>query len=51
MNNYTACWSSRRRADDVLHPQIRAGSDVITMHYLPQGAALNALLRVCIDQL
>ncbi|MEU2420183.1 hypothetical protein ABZ619_03825 [Streptomyces sp. NPDC007851] len=61
VNNYT--WSRtdkkymtrlldfKTQADDVLHRQIRASADVITMHDLPQAAALNALLRVCIDQL
>ncbi|MGW2851494.1 hypothetical protein ACWDAZ_05465 [Streptomyces sp. NPDC001215] len=39
----------KTQADDVLHRQIRASADVITMHDLPQAAALNALLRVCID--
>ncbi|MET7933809.1 hypothetical protein [Streptomyces sp. NPDC005322] len=41
----------KTQADDVLHRQIRASADVITMHDLPQAAALNALLRVCIDNL
>ncbi|WP_406336085.1 hypothetical protein [Streptomyces sp. NBC_00203] len=41
----------KTQADDVLHRQIRESADVITMHDLPQAAALNALLRVCIDQL
>ncbi|WP_329167202.1 hypothetical protein OHB49_43980 (plasmid) [Streptomyces sp. NBC_01717] len=41
----------KTQADDVLHRQIRASADVITMHDLPQAAALNALLRVCIDEL
>ncbi|NUV64875.1 hypothetical protein [Streptomyces sp. CAI-85] len=61
VNNYT--WSRtdkkymtrlldfKTQADDVLHRQIRASADVISMHDLPQAAALNALLRVCIDQL
>jgi hypothetical protein len=61
VNNYT--WSRtdkkymtrlldfKTQADDVLHRQIRASPDVISMHDLPQAAALNALLRVCIDQL
>ncbi|MFD8469712.1 hypothetical protein ACFV10_31945 [Streptomyces cyaneofuscatus] len=61
VNNYTWTRTDRKymtrllefktQADDVLHRQIRASADVITMHDLPQAAALNALLRVCIDQL
>ncbi|MGW6962387.1 hypothetical protein [Streptomyces chartreusis] len=41
----------KTQADDVLHRQIRASADVITMYDLPQAAALNALLRVSIDSL
>ncbi|MFE4082876.1 hypothetical protein [Streptomyces sp. YIM B13502] len=41
----------KTQADDVLHRQIRVSADVITMYDLPQAAALNALLRVCIDNL
>ncbi|GAA3193464.1 hypothetical protein GCM10010451_49360 [Streptomyces virens] len=61
VNNYTWTRTDKKymtrllefktQADDVLHRQIRASADVITMHDLPQAAALNALLRVCIDQL
>jgi hypothetical protein len=39
------------QADDVLHRPIRQSANVITMHDLPQAAALNALLRECIDKL
>ncbi|MFE9880087.1 hypothetical protein [Streptomyces sp. NPDC005784] len=60
-NNYTWTRTDKKymarllefktQADDVLHRHIRESVDVITMHDLPQAAALNALLRVCIDNL
>ncbi|MCW5250106.1 hypothetical protein [Streptomyces sp. SHP 1-2] len=61
VNNYTWTRTDKKyvsrllefktQADDVLHRQIRESADVITMYDLPQAAALNALLRVCIDKL
>ncbi|MEV6051892.1 hypothetical protein [Streptomyces sp. NPDC052107] len=41
----------KNQADDVMHRQIRTSRGVITMHDVPLRAYINALLRVCIDQL
>ncbi|MFI1092888.1 hypothetical protein [Streptomyces sp. NPDC020917] len=41
----------KNQADDVLHRQIRTSRGVITMHDVPLAAYINALLRVCVDQL
>ncbi|MEV6667922.1 hypothetical protein [Streptomyces nigra] len=41
----------KNQADDVMHRQIRTSRGVITMHDVPMPSYINALLRVCIDQL
>ncbi|MEU2748105.1 hypothetical protein ABZ613_17765 [Streptomyces collinus] len=41
----------KNQADDVMHRQIRISRGVITMHDVPLSSYINALLRVCIDQL
>jgi hypothetical protein len=41
----------KNQADDVMHRHIRTSRGVITMHDVPLSGYINALLRVCIDQL
>ncbi|MFC8015511.1 hypothetical protein [Streptomyces cinereoruber] len=41
----------KNQADDVMHRQIRTSRGVITMHDVPLSGYINALLRVCVDQL
>jgi len=41
----------KNQADDVMHRQIRTSRGVITMHDVPLSGYINALLRVCIDNL